>query len=419
MLKNSFWTALSSGVYAIQSFVTTKLFSIYFGPQGVTLLSHFQNIIAIFITIPSEGINKSVVRNLAQKNCSQSVFNATISSSLTMTFVCYLVSFVFFLCFLPFYINDFPRNFFFSPSIILVLFAIILHLIVLFIGNLFLASSLIKTYSILGILNNILAVGITYIGLQFNLEKALIFVAFSHCSLIFLMYYFYRKKNKIAILNFKFKIEKSKLKDINAYLWTAISVVAFGKLTDFFVRSYIISTYNLFETGLWQAVSKISDGYTTVFLAAFSTLIFVKFSSLIEDKKSLAIFLKKVIISVFMLSLISLSILYYFRILSLEIFYNHEFIAAERLFKYQCIGDLFKFPFLIMSNLLLVQMRVKIYIILQAISACIYIVFIYILSQYMDINSMNVAHAIRWVSMCMLVIFLYKDILLYQIEIEK
>ncbi|TAH27888.1 MAG: hypothetical protein EAZ07_00030, partial [Cytophagales bacterium] len=221
------------------------------------------------------------------------------------------------------------------------------------------------------------------------------------------------------ILNFKFKIEKSKLKDINAYLWTAISVVAFGKLTDFFVRSYIISTYNLFETGLWQAVSKISDGYTTVFLAAFSTLIFVKFSSLIEDKKSLAIFLKKVIISVFMLSLISLSILYYFRILSLEIFYNHEFIAAERLFKYQCIGDLFKFPFLIMSNLLLVQMRVKIYIILQAISACIYIVFIYILSQYMDINSMNVAHAIRWVSMCMLVIFLYKDILLYQIEIEK
>lgn len=419
MLKNSFWTALSSGVYAIQSFVTTKLFSIYFGPQGVTLLSHFQNIIAIFITIPSEGINKSVVRNLAQKNCSQSVFNATISSSLTMTFVCYLVSFVFFLCFLPFYINDFPRNFFFSPSIILVLFAIILHLIVLFIGNLFLASSLIKTYSILGILNNILAVGITYIGLQFSVQKALLFVAFSHCSLIFLMYYFYRKEKKNAILNFKFKIEKSKLKDINAYLWTAISVVAFGKLTDFFVRSYIISTYNLFETGLWQAVSKISDGYTTVFLAAFSTLIFVKFSSLIEDKKSLAIFLKKVIISVFMLSLISLSILYYFRILSLEIFYNHEFIAAERLFKYQCIGDLFKFPFLIMSNLLLVQMRVKIYIILQAISACIYIVFIYILSQYMDINSMNVAHAIRWVSMCMLVIFLYKDILLYQIEIEK
>lgn len=419
MLKNSFWTALSSGVYAIQSFVTTKLFSIYFGPQGVTLLSHFQNIIAIFITIPSEGINKSVVRNLAQKNCSQSVFNATISSSLTMTFVCYLVSFVFFLCFLPFYINDFPRNFFFSPSIILVLFAIILHLIVLFIGNLFLASSLIKTYSILGILNNILAVGITYIGLQFSVQKALLFVAFSHCSLIFIMYYFYRKENKNSILNFKFKIEKSKLKDINAYLWTAISVVAFGKLTDFFVRSYIISTYNLFETGLWQAVSKISDGYTTVFLAAFSTLIFVKFSSLIEDKKSLAIFLKKVIISVFMLSLISLSILYYFRILSLEIFYNHEFIAAERLFKYQCIGDLFKFPFLIMSNLLLVQMRVKIYIILQAISACIYIVFIYILSQYMDINSMNVAHAIRWVSMCMLVIFLYKDILLYQIEIEK
>lgn len=419
MLKNSFWTALSSVVYAIQSFVTTKLFSIYFGPQGVTLLSHFQNIIAIFITIPSEGINKSVVRNLAQKNCNQSVFNATISSSLTMTFVCYLVSFVFFLCFLPFYIDDFPRNFFFSPSIILVLFAIILHLFVLFIGNLFLASSLIKTYSILGILNNILAVGITYIGLQFSVQKALLFVAFSHCSLIFIMYYFYRKENKNSILNFKFKIEKSKLKDINAYLWTAISVVAFGKLTDFFVRSYIISTYNLFETGLWQAVSKISDGYTTVFLAAFSTLIFVKFSSLIEDKKSLAIFLKKVIISVFMLSLISLSILYYFRILSLEIFYNHEFIAAERLFKYQCIGDLFKFPFLIMSNLLLVQMRVKIYIILQAISACIYIVFIYILSQYMDINSMNVAHAIRWVSMCMLVIFLYKDILLYQIEIEK
>lgn len=419
MLKNSFWTALSSGVYAIQSFVTTKLFSIYFGPQGVTLLSHFQNIIAIFITIPSEGINKSVVRNLAQKNCNQSVFNATISSSLTMTLVCYLVSFVFFLIFLPFYIDDFPINFFFSPKILLVLFAIILHLIVLYIGNLFLASSFIKTYAILGIFNNIFSIGITYIGLQFSIENALIFLSFSHCSLLFVMYYFYKKYKNETVLNFNFQINKASLKDINLYLWTAISVVGFGKLTDFFVRSYIISTYNLFETGLWQAVSKISDGYTTVFLAAFSTLIFVKFSSLIDDKMALSVFLKKVIIIVFLFSIMALSTLYYFRNLSLEIFYNVDFVPAERLFKYQCLGDVFKFPFLIMSNLLLVQMRVKIYIILQAISACIYIVFIYILSQYMDINSMNVAHAIRWVSMCMLVIFLYKDILLYQIEIEK
>ncbi len=409
MIKKSYWTVLSTIAFAIQSFATNKIFSVYFGPVGVTMLAHFQNIIAVFVAIPSEGINKAVTTKLTNQNLSQSAYNATISGSLVLNLYCFIFTIFLFLLLLPFYKSDFPNTFFDIKYVFLILFAISCHIIVLYIGNLLLSSNQIKIFSILGIINNIIAFVVVYIGIQFELFIALVFVSFSPCLLLLLSFYYYKKYNYSFVSNFTFKLDRIIQNEMFVFVGAAISVVVFGKLTDFFVRSYIISTYNSYQTGLWQAVSKISDGYSTVFMAAFGTLIFVKLSSLSSDAILLGKFLRKIIFFVLVISVISLLILYAFREIALVFFYNTDFVPAKNLFTFQCIGDVFKFQFLILSNVLLVQMKTKLYVFLNAFSAIIYVIFILFLSNYMDINGINVAHCMRWVCMTLVIFFLLKD----------
>lgn len=415
MLKKSYWTVFSTIAFAIQSFVTNKFFSIYFGPVGVTLLAHFQNIIAIFVALPSEGINKAVSKNIANPNLNQVKYNATISSSILLIGICYFVILILFILLFRFYKSDFPIFVFDTTFIFLLLIALVLHIFVLYIGNLLLSSNLVKIFSILGIINNSIGIGIVYVGLQLGIKWALIFVAFSPCLLIFASYYYYKKNTKFLSSSFTFQLEKANVKEMYVFIWAAVGVVAFGKLTDFFVRSYIISIYSSYQTGLWQAVSKISDGYSTVFMAAFGTLIFVKLSALINEEKLLAVFLRKIIFFVFIGIGFLLLLLWFFKENALVLFYNKDFIPAQNLFTFQCLGDVFKFQFLILSNVLLIQLRTKLYVVLYGISAILYILFIVILSNYMAIESVNIAHFIRWLTMALIIFYIYRKVIFQKI----
>src|SRR5687767_8364933 len=70
-LKSSFWLLLSVGSRTLSALIINKLIAGQFGPQGITLLSHFQNLVTLATTIPIEGINMGLITYLSGKQPEQ------------------------------------------------------------------------------------------------------------------------------------------------------------------------------------------------------------------------------------------------------------------------------------------------------------------------------------------------------------
>ena len=282
MIRKSFWTGLASLAFAAQSLITNKLFSIYFGPQGVTLLAHFQNLIALFTTVPNDGINRSVIKFLSGNQDDAAHWNKYTSAALILNIVSIIATFILVACLYGSYVDDFPVHFFTPVHIVLIVSGIFFHISSLLIGTIILSSSHVIAYSILSILNNFLGLGLIYVGLSYGISESLIFLSFYPASaLAFMIIYFliYQKKQ---VTDFSFIVDKKSLTDISQFILIALTGVIFGRLIDFFIRDFVIGRFSLYDTGIWQAVVKVSDGYSTLFNAAFGIIFFSKASSIIH-----------------------------------------------------------------------------------------------------------------------------------------
>lgn len=419
MIKKSLWTTLSSFAFAFNSFLSNKFFSLFFGPEGVTILAHFQNAIAIFTTIPSDGTNRAIAQKIANPALKQSEYNQYISAALLANLISFFACIVFFACSYFSYKNDFPVDLFSFNYLIIIILGTFLHILALMVANLLLTSMLVKAYSIFSVINNIVGISLVYFGLKMSLVWGLVFVAISPCFVLFFMLIYYYKQRKSQVQNFRFSFTQPAFKLINMFIITALSVAVFGRIVDFFVRDYVINSFSSYETGLWQSVVKISDGYTTVFNAALGMLIFVKISSVLDNQKALKRFITQSIIIVFTLAFFGLTTLWFLGEYALTIFYNSEFIIAQKFMFYQFLGDLFKFPSFILAFLMLSQLKIKTYVFLQALSACIYCFCIYFFAKTGVIENLPLAHAIRFGLYFLFLILIYRKLFLSSDKIKN
>jgi len=60
--KSSSWSFTAVVFRALGGLTINKLFAIFLGTPGITLLSHFQNLTALFTQLPSEGVNRSIMK---------------------------------------------------------------------------------------------------------------------------------------------------------------------------------------------------------------------------------------------------------------------------------------------------------------------------------------------------------------------
>jgi len=411
MLKKSFWTTLASLAFAIQSLLTNKLFSLYFGPQGVTLLAHFQNIIAIFTTVPNDGVNRGVIRFLADSTIDNKQWSRYFNAALVLNLLSFIVCVVFMASFYSTLQHDFPKEIFSTTYISLFLLGMILHFASIFLVNIFLATSYTIAYSVFSILSNVLGVCLTLSGLQSGMVNGLIFLSFAPSTVLVFMAIYFVRINRKRLAAYQFATDKTAVMQIGSFVLTALSGVVLGRMVDFFVRAYIIEAFQLYQTGLWQGVVKISDGYSTVFNAAFGMLFFVKISSMLNSPVELKSFVRKSILYITLISSVGLCIVWLLKSQILTLLYNADFVQAQGLMDFQLLGDLFKFPSWILGFLLLSQMRIKAYIATQAFSAFVYCFFIWFLIPLLGIEGLTLAHLLRFLIYLIILIYINKKII--------
>ena len=68
LLKSSIWSFFAVLVRGISALSINKIFAVQFGPSGIALLSHFQNLTTIITTIPNDGVNRGLIRFLSPED---------------------------------------------------------------------------------------------------------------------------------------------------------------------------------------------------------------------------------------------------------------------------------------------------------------------------------------------------------------
>ena len=409
-LKKSTWSFVSVVVRAISVLLVNKIFAVQFGTGGITLLAHFQNLTGIITQLPNDGVNRGIIRYWSGNELGKEEKQRLFIAGFIFNLILFLASAVIILSFSEYFFRDFDipsRN---SSYFLLFFLGLFLFLVHLFLLAIILSFQQVRIYAIINMFTALIILGVIFlISNNISLVYTLLAYIFSQAAgLLFSLGYIIRKKY--------LKIRKASLppegfNKLGDFVLMALSVVVFGKLTDFFVRDYAIQHFGLHTTGLWQSVVKISDSYMMLFINTVGIVYYPQVSSLVFDPEKLRGYLLDVVRIVLVVSIVGLSLIYLFREPVLILLFNRDFLPAEVLMPFQLTGDFFCFLSYLLTYIISAQARTGIFVILQAGSAVLYIGLVLIFSDLYGIEGIPAAHAVRYGLLLVFLIFLNKRII--------
>jgi O-antigen/teichoic acid export membrane protein len=408
-LKKSTWSFSSIVIKSICSLATNKLFAIYFGATGITLLAHFQNLISLVTQVPNDGINRGIIKYWSGDNISPVEKQKYLKAGFFLNIGVLVITLILLFLFRSYFFRDF--NFYFNTTIItLLILGITLYIVHLLLLSIILSFQRIKVYAIINAVGSILVViTILIVAPKGNLNYALLsFLIAQSFAVIFSLIYGFLKG---IISPVKGRISWKDFRKLGGFALMALSILVFGKVTDFVIRDYAIQSFGMLHTGLWQSVVKLSDGYMMLFINTVGIVYYPQVSSMVFNTDDLRQYLRDVFKIVVIISVTGLFLIYIFREPILMILYDREFIPAGDLMPLQFLGDFFCIIAYLLTYIISAQARSMTFILLQAASAIFYIILVYALSSYFGIEGIPAAHAIRYFVLAIILIILNKRIL--------
>ncbi|KAA3439385.1 O-antigen translocase [Rufibacter hautae] len=397
-LGNSVWSGLSTVARAGSSLLVNKLFAVYYGPHGITLLAHFQNLIALLTTLPNSGVNVGLIRHLAQHEVKSQAYRAYFWAGLFLNVLTFLGAagaiFLFPTFFLERFADDLLTQTGFG-NLWLLLGLFVLLLLQLFWLSVLLARQALRPYVWLSLLTSVISVGVMWgaVG-KVKLSQALVLflVGQSITGLVGMAVVFH----KGLVPTWQVKMEPSVLRDLGKFLVMALSTLVGAKLVDFVVREMAIEQFSLVETGLWQSVVKISDSYTMVYISVLGMVYYPRIAALLPQPEALKEYVKSVFYLLVPAVGLGLLVFWWQRDFFIQLLFNEDFLAARDLMDYQLLGDFLKMTAWVLSYIITVQARVKLYICTQLISGVVYVGLVAWLMPLLGLDGLPMAHALRY-----------------------
>ena len=409
-LKKSTWSFSSIIIKSMGSLVTNKLFAMYFGTTGITLFAHFQNLISLVTQVPNDGINRGIIKYWSSRDISadqkQKYFIAGFIMNIAMLILTLLLLFFF----RAYLFRDFRFNFN-IPVLVLLVMGITLYIFHLFLLSIILSFQEIKAYALINALGSVIVVlAVFIVSRERSLDHTLIaFILAQSIALSLSLIYSLRKR---FIRIHRKRISDKDFKRLGEFVLMAISVLIFGKVTDFVIRDYAMQSFGMHQTGLWQSVVKLSDGYMMLFINTVGIVYYPQVSSMILNTDHLRQYLRDVFKVVVVVSAIGLFGIYFLRKPVLILLYSQDFVPAGDLMPFQFVGDFFCIIAYLLTYIISAQARTRTFIILQAASAAFYTGLIVLFSSPLGIEGIPNAHAIRYLVLAIILIILNKRIII-------
>ncbi|MBO9699200.1 MAG: oligosaccharide flippase family protein [Sporocytophaga sp.] len=409
-IKSSLWTGISVGAKTIGSVIVNKIIARFFLPSDFALISHFQNLMNIILMIPSDGINKGLVKYLSDKGLTENEYTKYLGTAILLNLIVFIIAAIGLVI-----KYDYLESLFItgniSPRLWMVLFlgVIVINLVSYFSFSILLSAQKIKTYVLLTTLSTLLLVGLLYvISLFKNFSAVLLLLGAGPALLFFLSIYIALKD---LTYKFRFHFSLGAIKDLSGFILMAASMVLFARVVEFVVRIIAFNEFSVYDTGLWQAVVKFSDYYAIACTSILSVAFYPKASELMHRQLALKKFVWHVLIVVTPFAVITLAFIYFFKSEILYFFFDESFVAGAYLFDFQVVGDLFKVYSFVLAFLLSAQARTWMFICIQALSAAVYLVSIYLLIPVFGLEGFSMAHAVRFLIYLLVLVYIQRKLL--------
>jgi PST family polysaccharide transporter len=399
----------ATGVRAICSLAVQKMMALWFGPVGITMLNHLQNLTALLISIPNDGINRGLTALLPSTlNGNDGRRRKIKLAGLAWHSGILLVSILLLLTYPASFVTVFSRQ---ELSMGTWLLWFILGLAGSFAFSywcgLRLAEGRVRLYSWVQGLTAVLALAVAGFGIiQGKVEVALLYIMIGQ-GLGGLVAWFstLRRRQQVGLVvvdDASENIAHSQatiwgyVKAIGRFGLMAAGVALFGRLTEYLVRLMAISNFNELDIGYWQAVARLSDAYMLP-LNTFLTVVIFPVLAMTSGKGPEAWRTIRTGMSIALpIGWAGLVLAWWLRA-DLMVWLNDiEFVAAAPLVGWQTIGDILRLPSYFFATMLLAQNRPTRFLFLEFMSTAVYVMALSVLLPRYDVTGFVMAHAIRY-----------------------
>jgi len=392
-LRGSAGSGVAIGARTAGALLLNKLLAVYGGPGGLTLLAHFQNLMALFTTLPNEGVHVGLIKYLAPLRAGSGRYRAWLGAAAGLNAAALLLGTAALL------LGRTPLVGIFHPSAGWVaLFALGIGLLTahVFLTAVLLAAGRLRAYVTLTVVLSGLGVGAVAAALEsgWQVQQALLAYLLAQSLTLVPTLAVCRRHGLLPSL--RGPVSRPALRGIGRFLLMAVSVLLFSKAVDFVLRDVLILRFSLAQTDNWQAVAKLSDNYTMVFSALMGSVYYPRLAKLAGQPAALRRYVRTVLLLLAPGLALGLGGLYLLRDGLLPLLFDRHFAAARDLLAPQFVGDWAKFLTWTLLFLLMAQARVGHYVAVQAGSAVLYAGLLAVLLPRYGLLGAPLAHAARF-----------------------
>jgi PST family polysaccharide transporter len=192
------------------------------------------------------------------------------------------------------------------------------------------------------------------------------------------------------------------------FLLMAAGSLVCGRAVDYGLRAWLIAHYTPARTDLWQAVAKLSDNYTLVVGAVLNTVLYPRLAALMATPAQARRYLEAVLGLLAVGLAVALGLVYALRAVLLPLLFAPRLLAARELLAPQLLGDWAKFMSWVFLYYLLARARPLPYLAMQAVGAVLYVASLLALVPLYGLNGVVWAYALYYALLLVLCAGLYK-----------
>jgi PST family polysaccharide transporter len=373
--------------------ISNKVVATIIGTSGIAMVGQLQSFISIVTLLSNGGFNQGLTKYLAEKNSDKNRLREFIGTAfITVTFLSILFGVLILIFSKSISIRIFTVGSYFS---VLIVFAVTLlfynlNALILSIVNGFQQY---KQYFKINITTTLVGFILTVsLVLLFQEYGALLAIVLAQ-SVVFVLAYFYVRKDDWAVAFSLKYFDKSKLKLLLKYTAiTALSAVIWP-IVAMIIRTYVINEISAQEAGLWEATRNLNGYIVNIAIGSFSVYLLPKLSSITgnsELKKEL-VDIYKIIIPVVIVSFL---LLYVFKDFVIVLLYTKDFLKVGHYLLLQMVGSFFWLCKVPIMNYILAKGHTTLYLINELIFAAMYIGLAAILIPKFQVQGIQMSFAI-------------------------
>ncbi|MGI4759345.1 MAG: hypothetical protein ACRYF0_01470 [Janthinobacterium lividum] len=388
-VRGSLGTGVAVGARTAGALLLSKLMALYGGPGGLTQLAQFQNLMALFGAMPTDGVQLGATTYLAPLRPGEPRHRLWLG---TATWLVALLIGVAGLLLLVFGGPAWPagRALVFTGAMLLVTEQALLSVALLAAGQ---RGAYVVLTTVLSALGAAAVAGL--LALEQPLGRVLLGYVVGQaltCGLAL------RLASKAGLLQNWAGWgwpRRVALRGLSRFVLIALGNLLVGRAVDYVVRAYLINHFAPSATDLWQAVVKLSDNYTLVVIAVLNTVFYPRLAALAAAPAEQRRYVGTVAGLLALVLAIGLGLLYALRQPLLTLLFAPRLAAAAPFMAPQLLGDWGKFLSWVFQYTLLVRGRVLPYLAMQAGCVLLYTSLLVNILPRLGLPGMVVAHAVH------------------------